>query len=343
MAWTLTSVVARALRPLGWGRRWLADDAVARAEALVPASVGAAARAWERRVTASSLADRRALETALAELADDGDVIIRAGATGAPIDAIAALASSWAKLHADAKAAARDPFAVAGVRSQGPVAFGIVTARQVDQTTCGAAVLGMLHAAADPFVAIWIVTGRYFAGYTPEAVAAAIISGGAERGDIEGRWRALQRGQHVEATENALGPFPWPRALGTPPWTAARLASPFGIRYRSAMLDDRSPEAAEAMVAHSSAAIADGLPVVLYSGGDSDLGLETVVPRHVVLLVAATDEGFLAYEPGRGALVPLRRDAFGGAAPRDDGRRRPGLGDWSRVAWLVLPSPSPSV
>ncbi|WP_084125746.1 hypothetical protein [Demequina sp. NBRC 110054] len=338
MGWTLTSVVARALRPLGWGRRWLSDAAVARAHALVPSGVGAAARAWERRLAASSLADRRALETALAELAEDGDVVVRAGATGAPVDAIAALASSWRRLHDDAKAAARDAFASSGARSEGPVALGVVTARQVDQTTCGAAVLGMLHVASDPFVAIWVVTGRYFAGYTPEAVAAALIHGGGERGDVDGRWRALQRGQHTVATDRAVGPFPWPRSLGTPPWSVARLVRPFGIRYRSAMLDDRSPEAADALTAHASAALADGLPVVLYSAGDSDLGLETVVPRHVVLLVAAMDDAFLAYEPGRGSLVRLSEEAFSGPGPR-----RPGLGNWSRVAWLVLPSPAPSV
>ena len=28
MGWTLTSVAARVLGPLGWGRRWVAPDAV---------------------------------------------------------------------------------------------------------------------------------------------------------------------------------------------------------------------------------------------------------------------------------------------------------------------------
>ncbi|WNM28043.1 hypothetical protein RN607_03310 [Demequina capsici] len=339
MGWTLTSVVARTLRPFGWGRRWLAQPAVEHAQHLAEAGArerDAAARAWERRLEGSSLADRRALETAHAELDADSDVIRRAGAAGAPVDSIAALASGWRRLNDDAKAAARDPFAATvGVRREGPVAFGVVTARQVDQTTCGAAVLGLMHAATDPFVAIWVVTGRLFAGYTPEAVAAAIIAGGAAADGIEGRWTAVQRGQHAATTRRALGPFGWPRSLGTPPWRLADLTRPYGVRYRSAVLDDRSQGAVQAMVAHASAALADGLLVPLYSAGDSDLGIDTVVPRHVVLLVAATDDGFLAYEPGRGALVALGAEAFRGPGPR-----RAGLGNWSRVAWVVLPSPA---
>lgn len=339
MGWTLTSVVARTLRPLGWGRRWLGDDARAHAAQVIasrPRERLAALRAWERRLDTSSRADRRALETALAELGDDGDVIVRAGATGAPVDAIAALASGWRRLTADAKAAARDPLADAdGARVEGPVAFGVVTARQVDETTCGAATLGMLHAVTDPFVAVWIVAGRLFAGYTPEPVAAAIIEGGRPAADIEGRWAQLQRGQHEEVTSRALGLLSWPRSLGTPPWRLAQLARPYGVRYRSAVLDDRSADASSSLVVHAAAALTDGLPVPLYSAGDSDLGLDTVVPRHVILLVEARKDGFLAYEPGKGALMRLSVDAFRGPGPRVRA-----LGNWSRVSWLAMPSPA---
>lgn len=41
-----------------------------------------------------------------------------------------------------------------------PVRWGSAAARQVDGTTCGAAVLGMLAAAGDPRLAAWLVTGR---------------------------------------------------------------------------------------------------------------------------------------------------------------------------------------
>jgi hypothetical protein len=40
------------------------------------------------------------------------------------------------------------------------VRWGSAAARQVDGTTCGAAVLGMLAAAGDPRLAAWLVTGR---------------------------------------------------------------------------------------------------------------------------------------------------------------------------------------
>lgn len=343
MGWTLTSVAARVLRPLGWGRRWVAPDAVRHAKRLAadpPAVPGGAhdlpERAWERRLAQAPPADRKALEAAAAELGADARVIERAAGTGAPVAAVAALAAAWETLPSDAKAAARDPLAApSGRREEGPAAVGVLTLRQIDETTCGAAVLAMVALTTDPFVAVWLATGRVFADHRPAAVAGVIGDDwrSAPR-SLDARWAALQRALHAEATRGGLGPFPWPRALGTPPWGLARMVRPFGVRYRGASLDDRSPDAAAAWVVHASAALADSLPVPLYSAGDSGLGLGTAVPRHVILLVARIDDGFLAYEPSRGVMMRLPDAAFTGPGPR-----RAALGHWSRVAWLVLPSP----
>lgn len=344
MGWTLTSVAARVLGPLGWGRRWVAPDAVTHARALAadpPAAPGGAPdlpeRTWERRLAQASPADRKALEAAAAEVGSDARVIQRAAGSGAPVAAVAALAAAWASLPDDAKAAARDPLASpSGRREEGPAAVGVLTLRQIDETTCGAAVLAMVALTTDPFVAVWLATGRIFADHRPAAVA-GVLGGDWKSGPrtLESRWAALQRALHAEARRGALGPFTWPGSLGTPPWGLARMVRPFGVRYRGASLDDRSAEAAAAWVAHASAALADSLPVPLYSAGDSALGLDTAVPRHVILLVARVEDGFLAYEPSRGALMHLPDAAFTGPGPR-----RASLGHWSRVAWLVLPSPA---
>ena len=86
--------------------------------------------------------------------------------------------------------------------------------RQVDATSCGAAAILMARAATD----------RDYAA----AVDAA-------RADVPDLVERLQHHVRRRTAAGALGPAPWPRALGTPPWTAAReLSRVFGVPYRHA-------------------------------------------------------------------------------------------------------------
>jgi hypothetical protein len=107
---------------------------------------------------------------------------------------------------------------------------------------------------------------------------------------------------------------PWPRALGTPPWAAAReLAALTGTPYVVRFADfDRV-----------AAATAAG-PVAVYVGS-------RWLPRHVVLARDVADGALRVYQPGVGRMVRLDRDAFDGD--------RAGVTGWPRVWFSVLPAP----
>jgi hypothetical protein len=246
-----------------------------------------------------------------------------------------------------------DPFDVPLGR---PVRWGSAAARQVDGTTCGAAVLGMLAAAGDPALAYWLVTGRAPDGAlppeltgldlteppaphdpdapewfrTPDGRAAHVDATGEEA--AAARWGLLQATLHRRSTARALGPFPWPRSLGTPPWGAARLARFPGVAYRSVLVDDTRTAEVDDVLARVDAALDRGVPVPLYSGGDLADGLGAAVPRHVVLAVGRTADGYRVYEPGAGAVLPVPREAL-----REPTGPVPGLGHWTHLAWALLP------
>lgn len=323
MGWNLTAPFARAGTALGIRRPWLqapsfglrTDDVFARATA----------RAIER----ANPADRRALDVAFEEIGADAPVLRRAVATGAHIAAVASFAGAWSTLGERERAVVRNPL---GRFAAGPVSLGPVPARQVDGTTCGPAALGMMLMMGDPFVALWVMTGRHVGGYVPlEPLVTEVLS--KEIRTVEERWRSLQRELHREATRLALGPFPWPRSLGTPPWRLDNTIRFAGLRFQGRLIDDRNPLEVRGLIVHASAALADGIPVPLYSGGDSAVGLQAVVPRHVVLLVAREPEGFLVYEPGAARVVPLADSALSAGSAS----RQPALGNWTRVTWAVLP------
>lgn len=318
MAWTLTATAARL------GNLLRRDDA--RVED-PPAEGTLFSRAFERAVTRASAADAKALEVARGQLGDRADVIERAVASGAPVSAVAALAASWEGLGREARGVIAHP---AGLGT-GPVRWGSVAAMQVDQTTCGAATMGMMRMIGDPFVALWVATGRSLGDYAPPEALHAEAEGFAVL-TLEERWQALQRVLHAQTTTSALGPVAWPRALGTPPWKVDDRTRFAGLRFAGRLVDDSSPESLAPELAHARRALADGIPVPLFSAGDSSLGLDTVIPRHVVLLVRDTGEGFEVYEPGAGAVLPLAD-----ADLRPGAGRLPALGHWPRAAWLVMP------
>ena len=73
----------------------------------------------------------------------------------------------------------------------------------------------------------------------------------------------------------------------------------------------------------------------LYVAGDSSMGLDAVVPRHVVLMVGREGDDFHVYEPSSGAVHAVPIAQF--SQPHG---RLAALGNWTRLAWFVLPTPS---
>ncbi|GAA3208053.1 hypothetical protein ACFP63_12240 [Oerskovia jenensis] len=237
-----------------------------------------------------------------------------------------------------------------------PLVLGSARAVQVDETTCGSAVLAVLAAAGDPVVALWLVAGTDVSGGSSTYVVSA-DRGGATARELEtssGRFAALQRLLKARTTRAALGPLPWPGGLGTPPWTAARDARYADVRFTHRVVPGGGQKDPVLGAALRSAAA--GVPVPLYTGGDVGTGWATAVPRHVVLLAGVgapaqsgpghDDAPFggrwcSVYEPSSGTLHRLRVADLLGEVGEDGepgkGVRR-ALGGWPHVTWAVLPA-----
>jgi hypothetical protein len=201
---------------------------------------------------------------------------------------------------------------------------------QVDETTCGSAVLTMLGLAGDPRAALRLAGG-----------------------DPTSRFVRLQHAVQAATNRRGLVVAGWPRTYGTPPWGAARFASYGGVRYTHRVAGSRA--LLEAAVASARA----GIPVPLYTGGDVTGGWGSAVPRHVVLLTLADGEGTdgsaVLYEPSGAGLhtVPVAAlldpppaPSGGAEASQSTGERTAArvrkaltaaLGGWPHIAWVLLP------
>jgi hypothetical protein len=251
---------------------------------------------------------------------------------------VPALAALWPSLSERERAEVAAPL---GDGRPGPVVVGGARARQADGTTCGSAVLGMLAAAGDPTLALWLATGRLLPGHLPPELrrmpAAAVTSP-----DATVRLAGLQREIKRATGRHGLGPFPWPAAIGTPPWGAARVARFRGVRFGHVLVDDTDAAHVARVLDAADAALAAGVPVPLFTGGDLGSGVLTALPRHVVLLVPTASAGrrapgpahpgYAVYEPGHGRVHRVARAEL--ARP---GGPHPALGGWSHVCWAVLP------
>lgn len=331
-SWTVVGTLAKATSLVGLRRRWVEPRAVAQAESVASRSSRSDdvyARRFATVLSQCSTSDRKALEAARSQMGDDAGVVERAVASGAPVPAVAALAEGWERLPTFVKDVIRDP---AGGRLPGPVTWGKVRATQMDGKTCGAAVLAMVLLISDPLVALWLMTGRTLAGHVPQDLAR--LRRGLDARTVQARWHALQRGLHREVTSRAYLIAPWPRFLGTPPWRIGATARCAGVRWRGTVVDDTDPGEMSAMATHASAALNDGIPVIMYTGGDLSRGPLKAFPRHVVVMTARRRDGFVVYEPGSGARHVLREtDLVRDSTPH------PALGKWSRINGMVLPSP----
>jgi hypothetical protein len=286
-------------------------------------------RAYERISATLPDDDRFRLTKALVDLDTDGRTAVqRALASEAPADSVIALARAWRDLLPVERGIALGPVS-AGV--PGPVTVAGVPARQMDGTACGAAAMAVMLMIGDPLVGIWVASGRTFAHYRPPEIAR--IEGRAWLTEPIQRWEALQRSIHVDTVRHGfLLLVPWPRTLGTPPWRVDNRTRFAGIRFQGAIVDDTDSADLDALISHATAAISDGIPVPIYASGDSARGLDTVVPRHVVLLTHRIDGGFLAYEPASAHLHVITD-----AQLHDGGKGLRALGNWSHLAWMVLP------
>lgn len=257
-----------------------------------------------------------------------GRVLARAAAAGVPLPAARTLRDLWPDLTATERRTVDRPL---GDGRPGPLRIGGAPVRQADGTTCGSTVLAMLAAAGDPALALWLATGRLLPGHGPPELrtvpGASLLSP-----DAGHRLAALQRSVKRASTRRALGPLPWPAALGTPPWGAARTARFAGLAWTHVLVDDTDAGLVDAVLDRADTALAAGVPVPVYTGGDLRGGLAAAVPRHVVLLVPAHAPGYAVLEPGRGVVHRVDRTVL--ARPRGP---HPALGGWSHVCWAVLP------
>ena len=154
----------------------------------------------------------------------------------------------------------------------------------------------------------------------------------AARATPTARFVALQHAMKRASLRRGLGALPWPGALGTPPWGAARTARFGSLGYTARLVVDTRPAQAGPLLDHAVAVVRAGVPVLLYTGGDTRTGLGTAVPRHVVVLASPDGSALEIYEPSCGRMVPITRDdlASGGTA-------RAAYGGWSHVTWAVVP------
>lgn len=131
-------------------------------------------------------------------------------------------------------------------------------------------------------------------------------------------WRALVLAAHRSLTRarDDLGRWqlPWPRLLGTPPWSLARALSgildqpPYrwhGVRTRPAALGP--------LLAHASRE----RPMAVYVGS-------RVLPRHVLLVTGSGPDGTRLYNPATGRMHHFLPTQWPGPGNR-----------WTRV-WGVL-------
>ncbi|MGH3361299.1 MAG: hypothetical protein ACRDOM_02475 [Nocardioides sp.] len=112
--------------------------------------------------------------------------------------------------------------------------------------------------------------------------------------------------------------LPWPQALGTPPWAIARqLTGTTGVEHDVRVVLD----GAEAFELVSSRLTLGPVPVYVGSRW---------LPRHVVLATGTNGGGLRVYDPARGAVRTVPRDAFVTG--------RLGLSGWDRAWFTVSPA-----
>ena len=233
-----------------------------------------------------------------------------------------------------------------------------ITLTQTDATTCGPTCLLAARLLLAPSERV-AVTGDL----AQETTAARLGREGKQLVSVLSHQQLrLQRAMNVRG----LGILPWPKALGSTPWSVARqmteiasTCTPGGgrRRYTVRWVSDHGP-AWGSKVASIREALAGGLPVILVTGGPlvlddaegeptartrlrSALARTPAVPRHYVLALPWRTIG--QDDPGEGS-VHIYESSSGSVraldltAPRDPHRPGPReLGGWPRVLAVIAP------
>lgn len=259
---------------------------------------------------------------ALVDDARDAVVLRRTLGATASVDAVAEVAAHLAEADASTRRATRDP-----VRAMARAG------RQGDGTTCGSSVLTMLAAHGDPTLALWLAAGVVVRTAPPPELSDAPDAALRALADAprEARFASVQRVLKRRTSRAAVLGAPWPARYGTPPWTAARTARFLGVPFDHHPLDDTDRPHLDAALDRVERAVSVGVPVPLYTGGDSSRGWGTALPRHVVLAVDVDEAGLHVWEPGRGAVVAADRAAL------TAGRPHAALGHWNHLVWVLPP------
>jgi len=169
---------------------------------------------------------------------------------------------------------------------------------------------------------------------TDGAFADVLLDGTSD--EVSQRWAVLER--TIQASTNRALPaspgalagsawrLPWPVALGTPPWGLRAVLDDLGrergVRFRVLRVDGADPADVEQALGRVRAAVARGIPVPLYVGN-------RLLPRHVVLAVAAGPSWTDVYDPATGGRHRVERAALVDARARISG--------WDQLWAAVLP------
>lgn len=201
-------------------------------------------------------------------------------------------------------------------------------------TSCGAMSLLVMAAAGDPVLAAWLTTGVRV-GATPPRELERATPADLAAPTVTDRVAVAERLLFARARARAVGPFTWPEAIGTPPWTAAREARFRGLTFAHTAIHDADVARTRRVLSVVSRAVELGIPVPLYTGGDVAQGWATALPRHVVLALPTTRRrsGELRiYEPSSGRIHAVAVESL---LARQ--RSHPALGGWKHLTWAVLP------
>lgn len=153
-------------------------------------------------------------------------------------------------------------------------------------------------------------------GPTAVVVARLLVRDGTPPPDLGAEVRRTHR--ELTAPRDAAGraQVPWPRPLGTPPWTVARaLTALTGQRVGTHVARCRAGSSYDVLVAR-----VQTRPVAVYLG-------DRWLPRHVVLAHAGDAAAVRVFDPARGALLTVPADRWR--------THRVGIGRWSWL-WAVV-------
>jgi hypothetical protein len=181
---------------------------------------------------------------------------------------------------------------------------------QPEHGTCGSAVLDAARAIDDPA----------YAGYLVKGVDP--LTGRQQAGSIQDRFRTESLAMH-RRTNGPLDvrghlQLPWPRALGTLPWSVARqLTAASKTRYDTHLV---LPHRRSDVFYRVRAAIGAGHVVPVFVGN-------RLSARHVVLAIDTKSHGVVIYDPASGRRYPITRGEFVHA--------RLAVAGW-RVPWFVV-------